>query len=84
MSIEQEFNALRDDVHRMKAQLETVGTDIKEVKSALLGDLTDTNKTGVLVRIDRLEQTDTFRSKTLWVIATSVIGLIVERFRSLI
>lgn len=45
-----------------------------EIKNCLLGN----GKVGLVTRTDRLEQTERFRGKLFWIVATAVAGLLVK------
>ena len=51
--------------------------EIKKSLSIIDKSLRGNGKVGMVVRIDRLEQAEATRSRLLWVIATTVIGLLV-------
>lgn len=54
-------------------QLAEIRKDIAYIKRALIGDITDDRKPGLVVRLDRIEQRQKVRDKFLWLIVTTVV-----------
>ncbi len=80
-------DALRDQDVRlgtMEKKLDTIGQDIRELRVALVGD-PNSDKPSIILRLDRLEQSEKLKSKILWAIigvgGPAILGLIFERLR---
>lgn len=64
----------------MDGKLDGIKTDVSEIKTALLGDTKTTDgKPGIVIRVDRLEQTEGFIRWGFGLLATGVTGLILEK-----
>lgn len=68
----------------LERKLDSIKQDIEAIRAALVGDPTRQDHPSILMRLDRLEQTEKLRSKLLYLIGSGVIGLILERLRGLI
>lgn len=55
-------------------KIEGIEKTCKEIKTCLLGN----GQPGLVIRADRLEQKDKFKTKLFWVTAVAVIALIVK------
>lgn len=65
------MNELETIVHQMKVKLD-------QIAEAIIGDPTDENKPGILIRLDRLEQSDRFKNKILWLLGSGMLVAIGE------
>lgn len=55
-------------------QIEQITASCEKIEKCLLGN----GKPGLVVRTDRLEQKDAFKTKLFWVFATAVIALLIK------
>ncbi len=57
--------------------LETLVTAMKDkldkIAEVILGDPTDVDKPGVMIRLDRLERSEKTKTRIMWILATGVI-----------
>lgn len=63
----------------IKVQLEEIRKCVSVIEKAIVGDMSDPKNPGLLVRIDRLEQSKRLKDKVLWAIASSLIYLLVQQ-----
>jgi predicted GTPase len=82
-----ESDALKDQDVRlgvMEKKLDTIGSDIRELRVALVGE-PNSDKASIMLRLDRLEQSEKLKSKIIWAIVgvggPAILGLIFERLR---
>jgi len=54
--------------------LQAIRDDVREIRAAVLGDPTDTDKPGLHLRVDRLERTAAAQSRMLWVVVGAVVA----------
>lgn len=68
----------------MEKKLDNIGMDIRELRVALVGE-PNSEKPSILLRLDRLEQSEKLKSKVIWAMVgtmgPAIIGLIIERMR---
>lgn len=55
-------------------RIENIATACEKIESCLLGN----GKPGLVVRTDRLERTDAFKTKLFWVFSAAVVAVIVK------
>lgn len=58
-------------------KLDTVVKSVDNLREVLLGDGSE-QKPGLHMRVDRLEQKERLKSKVLWTVAGSTLGLLVK------
>ena len=63
----------------MNEELEKIWKSLKIIEKAIVGDMSDPKNPGLIVRIDRLEQSKRLKDKVLWAIASSIIYLLVQQ-----
>ncbi len=55
-------------------QIEQITQSCEKIEKCLLGN----GKPGIIVRTDRLEQKDVFKTKLFWVFATAVVAILIK------
>lgn len=63
----------------MDEKLDALKQDVGAIKTALLGNVGNGARPGLVVRLDRIEQKFAIRDKLIWLITPIVIGLVVNR-----
>lgn len=61
----------------LESHCNDIKEDVTEIRLALLGN------TGMILRVDRLEQSEQRRSRILWLFGTAILVGILERFINL-
>lgn len=98
MTVEREVQGIRAELNAMQArdrEQDAIGKDLGSklddmrnelhiIRKAVVGDPTDSSRPGLLMRIDRLEQTEKTRARVLWAVVTGIVGLIIERLRDVL
>lgn len=63
----------------MEQELQEIKKCVKEIHTALVGKLNDSENPGLITRIDRLEQSKKFKDKILWIIVGNIAYLLLTR-----
>ncbi len=63
----------------MNDELEKIWECLSTIEKAIVGDMKDPKNPGLLVRIDRLEQSKRLKDKVLWCLASTIIYLISQQ-----
>ena len=63
----------------MNNEMKKIWESLTTIEKAIVGDIGDPKNPGLLVRIDRLEQSKRLKDKVLWGIASSIIYLVVQQ-----
>lgn len=63
----------------IKDELKKIWSCVSTIEKAIVGDIGDPKNPGLLVRIDRLEQSKRLKDKVLWGIASSTIYLVIQQ-----
>lgn len=71
-----------DNQQKLEATLDGIKEDIQAIRVALVGD-PNQDRPSIIMRLDRLEQSEKLRSKVVWLIGSGLVGLILEKFRGL-
>jgi hypothetical protein len=69
-----------DDIADKVAPVQGIKTTVERIEKHLLGN----GQPGLVVRTDRLEQKDKFRSKLLWIFMSGVVLLLLNEVAGLI
>lgn len=78
---------VKDQGHKLQtleAKVDDLHQDIRSIKTAILGDPTDSTRPSISIRLDRLEQRDAFRTKVMWAAGSAIIVLFIERLRDVL
>lgn len=68
----------------MEQELREIRQMISEIYTVLLGDPTDPKKLGHHTRLDRLEQSNNFKNKLLWLLGSGTILLLINTLKETI
>lgn len=68
------LNKLLVEQAKQGEQIKDIADACDKIETCLLGN----GKPGLVVRTDRLEQKDGFKTKVFWIFATAVIALVVK------
>ncbi len=61
-----------DDLVQLAGELKQIREKLDVIVLAVVGDPSDPNKPGVLLRIDRLEQSNLQKTKIFWLMASGI------------
>ena len=67
----------------MKGRIAYIKVKLDVIYAAIVGDPTNPDKPGLILRIDRLEQKSKFQSKLLWLLGGGVIAALTRIIISL-
>lgn len=51
-----------------------MGEKLDRIAEVILGDPTDIDKPGVMIRLDRLERSNHAKTKVMWILATGMLA----------
>jgi len=68
----------------MEKELAEIRAMLSEIYIVLIGDPTNPDKPGHHTRIDRLERSNAFKNRVLWVMGTGLFVMIVDLIRAAI
>jgi len=57
----------------LEAKVEMIGRKLDQLVVAIIGDPTDETKPGVMIRLDRLEQSEKLRNKIIWLMGSGIL-----------
>ena len=57
----------------LEAKVEMIGRKLDQLVVAIIGDPTDETKPGVMIRLDRLEQSEKLRNKIVWLMGSGIL-----------
>lgn len=63
----------------IKDELEKIWNCVSTIEKAIVGDMNDAENPGLLVRVDRLEQSKKLKDKVLWGIASTIVYLVAQQ-----
>jgi hypothetical protein len=63
-----------DELAQLAAELKQIKEKLDVIVVAIVGDPSDPSKLGVLLRIDRLEQSNLQKTKIFWLMASGVVA----------
>lgn len=63
----------------MNDELTKIWECLSTIEKAIVGDMKDAKNPGLLVRIDRLEQSKRLKDKVLWFLSTTIIYLVAQQ-----
>lgn len=63
----------------IKDELKKIWSCVSTIEKAIVGDISDPKNPGLLVRIDRLEQSKRLKDKVLWFLSTTIIYLVAQQ-----
>lgn len=75
---EHERDYLREQVAAQHVELKTIKGSCQRIETCLMGN----GKPGLVVRTDRLEQKDKFRSRLLWMVISGFVLLLLNAVAS--
>lgn len=87
MSVDNDTLKVSQDVRLgvMEQKLELIGEDIRGIRVALVGDPVNSDKPSIMLRLDRLEQSEKLKSKIIWAMlgtmGPAIVGLVLEKLR---
>ena len=64
----------------LELKVEAVSKKLDQLVIAIIGDPTDETKPGVMIRLDRLEQSEKLRNKIVWLISSGIVIQFVLHF----
>lgn len=71
------MSTLEDAVREM-------GRKVDQIAEVILGDPTDMDKPGVMIRLDRLERSNQTKTRVMWVLATGMLAAIGNALLSIV
>lgn len=76
------MNDIQKLEEKLSNELAKLWQEFKSLAAAIIGDSSKPNEPSLLLRIDRLEQSNKFKSKLFWLLGSGFIALAIERLKA--